>query len=55
MAVEMGIDPQQAHRLPGHPRDTAPRSDRHGMIAADDDRKIAGSEDMCNFVGQAPA
>ena len=39
MAVEMGIDPQQADRRPRETRDAAPRADGDRVVAADDQGK----------------
>jgi len=55
VAVEVGIDPEQADR-PAHGTGNAtPGADGNGMIATDHDGKLVRIDGQCHFVGEISA
>jgi hypothetical protein len=55
MAVEMGVDPQQADRRPDKACHAAPGTNGDRVIAAKNQRKRAGAQRFADDIGQAMA
>jgi len=55
MSIEMGVEPDEPQRRsPGRACDAAPRADRDGMIAAEDQRNFALYDAPLDRVGERP-